>query len=61
VLVMGYDVAHPPPMNPQTRRMAQSVDIDLQSFDPSVVGVSISSLSAFISLTFQLIQIDYFR
>lgn len=39
VLVLGYDVAHPPPMTSMERRMVQSVRLDLQSFDPSVVGV----------------------
>lgn len=38
-LVLGYDVAHPPPMTSMERRMVQTVRMDLQSFDPSVVGV----------------------
>jgi hypothetical protein len=39
VLVVGYDVATPPPMHVQERRMCQAINQDLLSFDPSVIGV----------------------
>lgn len=39
ILVIGYDVAHPPPINAQERRLLKTKGISVDSFDPSVVGV----------------------
>jgi len=39
-LVLGYDVANPPPMTVQENRMARAANVDLMSFDPSVVGIT---------------------
>lgn len=55
VLLLGYDVADPPPMTIMERRMVQSVRMDLQSFDPSVVGVSFLKFL----LQFKYLYIDY--
>ena len=42
VLVIGYDVAHPPPLTGRERRLISmnSKFSDLTSLEPSVVGVS---------------------
>lgn len=40
VLVIGYDVAHPPPVMAHERRLLSAKGISADSLDPSVVGVS---------------------
>uniref|UniRef100_A0A1I8ARH5 Piwi domain-containing protein n=1 Tax=Steinernema glaseri TaxID=37863 RepID=A0A1I8ARH5_9BILA len=40
VLVIGYDVAHPTAMNAQDRRMCRSMNLDIKSLEPSVVGIT---------------------
>jgi len=40
VLVIRYDVAHPPPVTAQERRMLKAKGMTVDSLDPSVVGVS---------------------
>lgn len=39
VLVIGYDVAHPPPVTSQERRMLVAKGMTVDSLDPSVVGI----------------------
>lgn len=39
VLVIGYDVAHPPPTTAQERRILAAKGMSVDSLDPSVVGV----------------------
>lgn len=43
VLVVGYDVCHPPPLTTRERRLVYSNDKfrDLTSLEPSIVGVSL--------------------
>ncbi|TKR82408.1 hypothetical protein L596_016139 [Steinernema carpocapsae] len=40
VLVIGYDVAHPTAMSPQERRLVRSLNLDVKSLEPSVVGIT---------------------
>lgn len=40
ILVLGYDVAHPPPMKSAERRLRHSLGLTVESLEPSVVGVS---------------------
>jgi len=40
VLVIGYDVAHPPPITAHERRMLKSKGMTVDSLDPSVVGIT---------------------
>nr|CAD2172651.1 unnamed protein product [Meloidogyne enterolobii] len=39
ILVVGYDVSHPPAATHQERRMMQVKGLTCESFDPSVVGI----------------------
>lgn len=39
VLVVGYDVAHPPPVTPAERRLLRVKGLTVDSLDPSIVGV----------------------
>jgi len=48
LLVVGYDVAMPPPMSVRERRLIMSCNIvDLHSIHPAVIGVSIAVLTLF--------------
>ncbi|KAH7728981.1 WAGO-3 protein [Aphelenchoides avenae] len=40
VLVVGYDVAHPPPMSTQERRLRHTLGLTVESLEPSVVGIT---------------------
>lgn len=42
MFVIGYDVAHPPPMSASERRYLRSCNLDLniKSLDPSIVGIT---------------------
>jgi hypothetical protein len=44
VLIVGYDVAHPPPMKASERRLVRSQGITVcESIEPSVVGITANS------------------
>lgn len=38
-LIVGYDVAHPPPVSAQDRRLMRAKGLSVDSLDPSVVGI----------------------
>lgn len=40
MLVIGYDVAHPPPLSSQDRRQLRALNVSVESLDPSVVGIT---------------------
>uniref|UniRef100_A0A1I8A3L1 Piwi domain-containing protein n=1 Tax=Steinernema glaseri TaxID=37863 RepID=A0A1I8A3L1_9BILA len=40
VLVIGYDVAHPTAVSAQERRLLRSMNTDIKSLEPSVVGIT---------------------
>ncbi|KAH7728887.1 CSR-1 protein [Aphelenchoides avenae] len=40
ILVLGYDVAHPPPMKSAERRLRHSLGLTVESLEPSVVGIT---------------------
>lgn len=57
VLVIGYDVAHPPPVTAQERRLLQAKGISVDSLDPSVVGVCYVYISTYTKICFRYRQI----